>query len=94
MDKKNVQFSFSQKSFGKNRFCDHNEKLASHHKKYFYKFVTIKFLYFKKKQFRHFFCSINIEHFRTKKCRKMPKYFFVKIVTLYALREVTIANIC
>ena len=35
MDKKNVQNQFSQKSFGKNRFCDHNEKLASQHKKSF-----------------------------------------------------------
>ena len=46
MDKKNVQNRFSQKSFGKNRFCDHNEKLASHRKKSFFKFVTINFLNF------------------------------------------------
>jgi hypothetical protein len=48
MDKKNVQISFSEKSFRKILNLDHNEKLASGRKKHFFKIVTIKFLYFSK----------------------------------------------
>jgi len=55
MDKKNVQISFSQKSFRKILNLDHNENLASGQKKQKNKIVTINFFIFLKNDLGVFF---------------------------------------
>jgi len=41
-----VHFWKFQNTFGKSIICEHNEKLASHHKKNNFDFLTIKFFIF------------------------------------------------
>jgi hypothetical protein len=49
-----VHFWEFQNTFGKSNVCEHNEKLASHHKKNNFHFVMIKFFYFRCGFFRRF----------------------------------------
>jgi len=47
-----------EKTFAKNRFCDHNEKLASRGYFYFFYFVMIKKIIFTKKNLGDFCVTI------------------------------------
>ena len=74
-------------------FCDHNEKLASHGLKKFFKIVTVIFIYFAEKYLSIFSIAIIWQYLAIKICPIPARDFIVTFVTIKHLKKVVMTII-